>query len=172
MAMGRLIRPIAAAKPGASMILVLSLTACPPLGDPHIETGFRVGPISEKTEGDLRRALCGIEVPARPLPKGSYLWGGPLPAASEECRELALCRATWRNSVVTRSVVCRNDHYTYVFYTGLQATLRPERATICKELSDYSSRIVFSERAEKETLRWWTEGSKGTPLVSLGCTGE
>src|SRR5688572_13874866 len=124
--MGRLMRPIAAVTTGASMILALSLTACPPLGDPHIETGFRVGPISEKTEGHLLRAMCGTAVPARLLPKGSYLWGGPLPAASEECRELGLCRATWNNSVLTRSVVCRNDHYAYVFYTGLQATLKPE----------------------------------------------
>ncbi len=171
-AMGRLIRAIQTGKPGACIVVVLSLTACPSVGDPHIETGFRVGPIAEETEGDLLRAMCGTEVPARVLPKGSYLWGGPLPAAPEECRELGLCRTTWSSNVLTRSVVCGNDRYAYVFYTGLQAILKRESATICKALSDHSSRILFSERAEEDALRWWTEGPKGMSLGGLGCKGE
>lgn len=170
--MGRLIRRMAALKSAAFMILVMSLTACPPLGDPHIETGFRVGPMSEKTQEALLRAVCGTEVLAKPLPKGSYLWGGPLPAGSEECRELDLCRATWSNSVLTRSVVCRSDRYAYVFYSGLQATLKPERAGVCKKLSYHSSRMLFSAPAEKGTLLWWTEGANGTSLEGLGCTGK
>ncbi len=156
---------------GACGLVAAGLVSCPRIGDPHIETGFRVGPLSEKTGQALMRVMCGTDSPVS-LPRGSYLWGGTQPALDGECTDLAVCRVAWNQSVLVRKVRCNQHLYVSAFYAGLQVTFKPQRAAVCKELADAFDRIPFSTSAEKATLQWWSRGPKGNLVAGLGCGGR
>ncbi len=155
----------------AWLVLVATLTSCPKLGDPHIETGLRVGPISNKTAGAVLQLTCGADTPAV-LARGSYLWGGPLPRVGVECKDLAVCRARWNQSILARTVQCGEETYAYVFFAGLQITLKPQLAAVCRRLSEELGQIPFETSAEKTTVQWWSQVPTGETTAGVACVGK
>src|SRR5688500_14353953 len=97
----------------AGFLFMLSAIGCPRMGDPHIETGFRVGPVSSQTAAALVRTTCAGSAD---LPRGSYLWGGPTPMGAEHCSDVALCATSRHSSVLVRSIRCNEKYYVYAFF--------------------------------------------------------
>jgi len=162
----------AVATAGFSLLAAWLLCGCPRMGDPHLETGFRVGPLSNVQEEAVLHAL-GIGPSSPVAPKGAFLWGGKPPSGPEECSRTTAYLIDRHDDIIVRTLGCGSKNYVFMFFTGLEANFKSSGTAPCSFLETRLKLVreaLDANRGDSE-VQWWSQGPTDRRPTAIGCAG-
>jgi len=142
------------------------------MGDPHLETGFRLGPLSIAQEAAVLGAV-GIGPSSSVAPKGAFLWGGRTPSGPEGCAGGTAYLSDRRDDIIVRTLGCGNKNYVFVFFVGLEGTFKSSGVAPCSFLEtqlEVAMEALGADRGDSG-VQWWTEGPTDRRTLPIGCAG-
>jgi len=153
----------------SALLAAWFLGGCPRMGDPHLETGFRLGPISTAQEAAVLAAV-GIAPHLPAAPKGAFLWGGTSPISGGGCSGGTAYRSGRSDDLIVRTLGCDGTRYVFVFFSGLEGTFEAHGAAVCS-LLETQLQIALGAAGGESSVQWWTQGASDKKRPAVGCAG-
>jgi hypothetical protein len=90
-------------------------------------------------------------------PEGIFLWGGPLPSSASACRRVNAYRDRSDDNYVVRIVKCGDEHFIFLFFSGLEVVFKQKEKEVCSFLNDHLRRVLQFSNTRDAKFDWWTQ---------------
>lgn len=156
-----------------AVLLAVYLLGCPGVGDPHFETGFRLGPLSAADASLVLEDVCARAGTAA-LIRERFIWGEPAYAVEDgtACRETQVHACAARDDLFVSVKVCgAQKHFIDAFFAGLEGAFTDHRHTVCAALAtqlDVALRAMDDDSGDP-LVRWWSRQPRFRITNLAGC---